>query len=97
MILLLLLWPVFIRDFSPVRVRLFQSRLHLFYVILLLFLKAQDPIPSDGQVKKVQLEIKDDDLPEPDEQVLVYLTDAMGGARVATDSDSGLQVSHTYR
>lgn len=45
----------------------------------------------------MQLEIKDDDLPEPDEQVLVYLTDAMGGARVATDSDSGLQVSLTER
>ena len=72
------------------------SSLHLFYAILL-FWKAQDPIPSDGQMKKVQLEIKDDDLPEPDEQVLVYLTDAMGGARVATDSDSGLQVSFTWR
>lgn len=64
---------------------------------MLLLFKAQDPIPSDGQVKKVQLEIKDDDLPEPDEQVLVYLTDAMGGARVAIDSDSGLQVSFTER
>ena len=72
------------------------SSLHLFYAILLLW-KAQDPIPSDGQMKKVQLEIKDDDLPEPDEQVLVYLTDAMGGARVATDSDSGLQVSFKWR
>ena len=71
--------------------------LHLFYVTLLLLLKAQDPVPSDGQVKNVQLEIKDDDLPEPDEQVLVYLTDATGGARVATDSDSGLQVSFTWR
>lgn len=73
------------------------SSMYLFYVTLLLLLKAEDPIPADGQVKKVQLEIKDDDLPEPDEQVLVYLTDALGGARVATDSDSGLQVSHTYR
>lgn len=73
----------------------FKNSLHLCYVvILLLILKAQDPIPPDGQVKKVQLEIKDDDLPEPDEQVLVYLTDATGGARVATDSDSGLQVSY---
>lgn len=71
--------------------------MYLFYLTLLLLLKAQDPIPADGQVKKVQLEIKDDDLPEPDEQVLVYLTDALGGARVATDSDNGLQVSHTYR
>ena len=43
-------------------------------------------------MRKVQLEIKDDELPEPDEQILVYLTDATGGARVATDSDSGLQV-----
>lgn len=62
----------------------------------MLFFKAEDPIPADGQVKKVQLEIKDDELPEPDEQVLVYLTDATGGARVATDSDSGLQVSLTH-
>jgi len=98
-ILLLVLWPVLMSDFfSPIAfVCLFVSSLHLFHTILLLFLKAQDPIPSDGQVKKVQLEIKDDDLPEPDEQVLVYLTDALGGARVATDSDSGLQVSHTCR
>lgn len=74
-----------------------SSSMYLFYLTQLLLLKAQDPIPADGQVKKVQLEINDDDLPEPDEQVLVYLTDALGGARVATDSDSGLQVSHTYR
>ena len=45
-------------------------------------------------MRKVQLEIKDDELPEPDEQVLVYLTDATGGARIATDSDTGLQVSY---
>ena len=68
----------------------------VYRIFLLLLLKAQEPIPVDGQVKKVQLEIKDDDLPEPDEQVLVYLTDPIGGARVATDSDSGLQVSLTY-
>ncbi|PFX17387.1 G-protein coupled receptor 98 [Stylophora pistillata] len=53
--------------------------------------KAEDPIPANGQVRKVQLEIKDDELPEPEEQILVYLTDATGGARVATDSDIGLQ------
>ena len=47
-------------------------------------------------MKKVQLEIKDDELPEPDEQVLVYLTDPKGGARVASDSDSGLQVRFTH-
>ena len=40
----------------------------------------------------VQLKIKDDGVPEPNEVVLVYLTAATGGARVATDSDAGLQV-----
>lgn len=40
----------------------------------------------------VQLKIKDDVIPEPNEVVLVYLTAATGGARVATDSDVGLQV-----
>lgn len=40
----------------------------------------------------MQLVINDDNVPEPDELVLVYLTDVQGGARVATDSDSGLQV-----
>ena len=42
----------------------------------------------------MQLEIKDDEVPEPDEQLLAYLTDATGGARVATDSNSGLQVTN---
>lgn len=41
---------------------------------------------------KVQLKVKDDVIPEPSEVVLVYLTAATGGARVATDSDVGLQV-----
>ena len=44
-------------------------------------------------MKRVQLEIKDDQVPEPDEVVIVYLTDATGGARVASDADGGLQVS----
>lgn len=44
-------------------------------------------------MKRVQLEIKDDQVPEPDEVVIVYLAGATGGARVASDADSGLQVS----
>ena len=62
---------------------------------MLILLQNQDPILPGGQVRKVQLEIKDDQVPEPDEVVLVYLTDARGGARVATDSDSGLQVRYS--
>ncbi|XP_068693739.1 adhesion G-protein coupled receptor V1-like isoform X3 [Montipora foliosa] len=50
-----------------------------------------DPIPDEGQVKKVQLVINDDGTAEPDEVVLVYLTDARGGARVASDADIRLQ------
>ncbi|XP_015763361.1 PREDICTED: G-protein coupled receptor 98-like [Acropora digitifera] len=50
-----------------------------------------DPIPAEPQVMRVQLKIKDDGVPEPNEVVLVYLTAATGGARVATDSDAGLQ------
>ena len=56
----------------------------------------EDPIPAGGQVRKVQLVINDDSVPEPDERVLVYLTDVQGGARVATDSDSGLQVQKLF-
>lgn len=47
-------------------------------------------------MRKVQLVINDDNVPEPDELVLVYLTDVQGGARVATDSDSGLQVQKLF-
>ena len=64
---------------------------------LTISLQNEEPIPPGGQVKKVQLEIKDDQVPEPGEVVLVYLTDVTGGARVASDADSGLQVSGTVR
>lgn len=62
-------------------------------ICCLILYQNEDPIPAGGQIRKVQLVIKDDQVPEPDEVVLVYLTDATGGARVATDSDSGLRVS----
>lgn len=65
-------------------------------IIARLLFQSEDPIPTGGQIRTVQLEIKDDEMPEPDEQLLVYLTDATGGARVATDSDSGLQVANVW-
>ena len=52
----------------------------------------QYPIAPEGQVQKIQLEILDDNDPEPDELVLVYLSDVLGGARVAADSETPLQV-----
>ena len=63
---------------------------------LFVWFQNQDPIPAGGQVRKVQLVINNDADPEPDELVLVYLTDVQGGARVATDSDSGLQVQKLF-
>ena len=39
--------------------------------------------------KLIQMKILEDDIPELEESVLVYLTDPLGGARIATGSPDG--------
>ncbi|XP_048584248.1 adhesion G-protein coupled receptor V1 isoform X2 [Nematostella vectensis] len=46
------------------------------------------PTPAGGQTQTVQLTVIDDDLPEPDEQVYLFLSNVTGGARLATNSDN---------
>lgn len=65
------------------------------YILLTAFvcLQMQNQFPVSGtQTARVQLIIKDDNIPEPSEKIFVFLSSPTGGARLAIAADN-LQVT----